>query len=66
MGNSKLNRAGRRTDPARLPVRAQCDLVLTGDLQRVFDANFSVYGMRKVRRQLGREGRMSPDARWLA
>ncbi len=31
--------AVRRTDPTRLPARAQRDLVLTGDIQRVFDAN---------------------------
>lgn len=49
--------AARRADPTRLPARAQRDLVLTGDIQRVFDANFSVYGVRKVWRQLGREGK---------
>jgi putative transposase len=49
--------AARRTDPARLPARARRDLVLTADIQRVFDANFGVYGVRKVWRQLGREGK---------
>jgi putative transposase len=49
--------AARRADPTRLPARAQRDLVLTGDIQRVFDVNFGVYGVRKVWRQLGREGK---------
>jgi transposase InsO family protein len=46
--------AARRTDPARLPARAGRDVVLATDIQRVFDANF---GVRKVWRQLGREGK---------
>lgn len=49
--------AARRTDPARLPARARRDVVLATDIQRVFDANFGVYGVRKVWRQLGREGK---------
>ena len=49
--------AARRADPAKLPPRARRDLVLTADIQRVFDANFGVYGVRKVWRQLGREGK---------
>ena len=46
--------ATRRADPARLPARARRDLVLAADVRRVFDANFGVYGVRKVWRQLGR------------
>jgi len=46
----------RRIDPARLPPRAKRDLVLTDEIRRVFEANFRVYGARKVWRQLGREG----------
>ena len=46
----------RRADPARLPPRAKHDLVLTEEIRRVFEANFRVYGVRKVWRQLGREG----------
>ena len=49
--------AARRTDPAHLPARARRDVVLATDIQRVFDANFGVYGVRKVWRQLGREGK---------
>ena len=47
----------RRADPTRLPARAQPDIVLTAGIQRVFDANFGVYGVRRVWRQLGREGK---------
>src|SRR3954453_9554248 len=46
----------RRIDPARLPPRAKRDLVLAAEIRRVFEANFRVYGVRKVWRQLGREG----------
>ena len=48
--------AARRADPARPPPRAKRDLVLVDEIQRVFEANFRVYGVRKVWRQLGREG----------
>ena len=46
----------RRVDPAKLPPRTKRDLVLTAEIRRVFEANFRVYGVRKVWRQLGREG----------
>jgi putative transposase len=49
-------RAARRADPARLPPRARRDLVLAAEIRRVFEANFHVYGVRKIWRQLGREG----------
>ena len=49
--------AARRADPAKPPPRARRDLVLTAVIQRVFDTNFGVYGVRKVWRQLGREGK---------
>ncbi len=49
--------AARRADPARLPARAQRDLVLKADIRRVFDTNFGVYGVGKVWRQIGREGK---------
>ena len=45
-----------RADPAKASPRARQDLVLTGQIQRVHDTNFGVYGARKVWRQLGREG----------
>jgi len=47
--------AARRADPSKLPARATCDTALRIDIQRVFDANFRVYGVRKVWRQLKRE-----------
>ena len=34
----------------------QRDIALCPEIQRVYDANFQVYGVRKVWRQLGREG----------
>jgi putative transposase len=46
----------RQQDPERLPPRTRRDQVLRGEIQRVYDANFRVYGARKVWRQLGREG----------
>ena len=48
--------AARRADPGRLPARARSDAALTAEIQRVFEANFHVYGVRKVWRQLAREG----------
>ena len=46
----------RRADPSRMPVRAKRDAELRREIQRVFDENFCVYGVRKVWRQLQREG----------
>jgi putative transposase len=48
--------AARRTDPGRLPARARSDAALMVEIRRVFEVNFCVYGVRKVWRQLGREG----------
>jgi putative transposase len=48
--------AARRGDPGRLPARARSDAALMAEIRRVFEANFRVYGVRKVWRQLGREG----------
>ena len=49
--------AARQRDPLLLPDRARRDLVLKEEIERVFEANYSVYGARKVWRQLRREGR---------
>ena len=46
----------RQTDPGRLPLRTQRDAVLREHIRRVWEANFQVYGARKVWRQLNREG----------
>ena len=48
--------AARRADPSRLPARAKRDASLRPEIARVFDGNFQVYGVRKVWRQLQREG----------
>jgi putative transposase len=49
-------RAAQRSDPTKASARARRDTVLSAEIRRVFDANFRVYGVRKVWRQLGREG----------
>ena len=46
----------KRVDPSRLSARARRDAALKDEVQRVFEANFRVYGVRKVWRQLRREG----------
>jgi transposase InsO family protein len=46
----------KRRDPARLSARARQDVRLKIEVRRVFDENFRVYGVRKVWRQLKREG----------
>ena len=48
--------AARRADPSKLPDRAKRDAELCGQIRRVWDTNFRVYGVRKVWRQLRREG----------
>ncbi|NKF34198.1 IS3 family transposase, partial [Pseudomonas sp. BGM005] len=40
----------------RLSVRARSDIALKIEIRRVFEANFRVYGVRKVWRQSKREG----------
>ncbi|WP_374944710.1 IS3 family transposase [Sphingomonas sp.] len=45
-----------RKDPTRLSARAQRDVVLKPEIARVFAENFAVYGVRKVWRQMMREG----------
>ncbi len=47
---------GRRADPSRAPPRVRRDVALRGEVRRVWEENFGVYGVRKVWRQLGREG----------
>ena len=37
----------RRRDPARLSARAKRDMALKVEVQRVFEENFRVYGVRK-------------------
>lgn len=49
--------AVRRRDPSLRPDRARLDLVLMEERERVFRANYSVYGARKVWCQVRHEGR---------
>jgi transposase InsO family protein len=46
----------RRADPLSAPPRVRRDGALRGEIRRVWEENFGVYGVRKVWRQLGREG----------
>jgi len=46
----------KRTDPDLLSDRAKRDAELRPEIERVFEENWRVYGVRKVWRQLGREG----------
>jgi putative transposase len=48
--------AARKRDPSLRPARERRDGELCEDIRRVFKANFSVYGVRKVWRQMKREG----------
>ena len=45
----------READSTRLPARARRDIELVGEIQRVYDENFFVYGAYEVWRQLNRE-----------
>jgi hypothetical protein len=45
----------RQADPSRLPPRLQRDTLIRDEIQRVWKANFEVYGARQVWRQLQRE-----------
>jgi len=61
--------AARRVDPARRSARARRDETLMPSIERVFDENFGVYGVRKVVRkvwrQLLREGHQVAVARLM-
>ncbi|MGB6908217.1 MAG: IS3 family transposase [Methyloceanibacter sp.] len=45
-----------RRDPARLSARARRDMAMKPEITRVFAESFGVYGVRKVWRQMQREG----------
>ena len=49
-------RVAQRRDPERLSDRARRDRDLKPEVVRVFAENFGVYGVRKVWRQMNREG----------
>ena len=46
----------RRADPSKAPARSRSDAELSVAIRRIWDENFQVYGVRKVWRQLRREG----------
>jgi putative transposase len=46
----------REAQPEREPPRLRRDAEMSGEIRRVYDDNFQVYGARKVWRQLGRDG----------
>jgi putative transposase len=48
--------AAKRANPAKLSARAKRDAIRKIEIRRVFAENFDVYGVRKVWRQLRREG----------
>ena len=48
--------AAKLADPVKLSLRAKRDLALKPEITRVFADNFGVYGVRKVWRQMKREG----------
>ena len=48
--------AARRADPEKASVREKHDALLRPEIRRVWKDNFRVYGVRKVWRQLVREG----------
>lgn len=45
-----------RRDPLRLSARVRRDLALKPEIARVFAENFAVHGVRKIWRQMRREG----------
>ena len=68
-------RVAQRQDPTRLSARARQDVALKPEIARVFAENFAVYGVRKVWRQMTREGfpiarctveRLMRDMAWQA
>jgi transposase InsO family protein len=46
----------KRVDPEKCSARAKRDADLVPEIERVFEENFRVYGVRKIWRQLQREG----------
>jgi transposase InsO family protein len=48
--------AARRADPNRASARQRRDAALCVEIRRVWEENFQIYGVRKIWRQLGREG----------
>ena len=57
-------RVAQRADPSLSSARSQRDGMLRAEVRRVHAENFGVYGVRKVWRQLGREGTPVARCRW--
>ena len=54
--SSYHDHVAKRADPAKQSARAKRDAILKGEIHRIFEENFRVYGARKIWRQLKREG----------
>ncbi|RAK07801.1 helix-turn-helix protein [Salipiger aestuarii] len=54
--STSYDHLAKRADPARLSDRARRDEALRPEILRVFEENWRVYGVRKIWRQLVREG----------
>ena len=54
--SSYYEQRSRQRDPGLLPLRTKREAILRDEIRRVWEANFRVYGARKVWRQLKREG----------
>jgi transposase InsO family protein len=52
--------AAKRADPSKRSARERRDTALQADIRRVWEANFQVYGVRKVWRQLQRDAIPAP------
>jgi putative transposase len=52
--------AAKRADPGKLSARASRDVALQVEIRRVWEANFQVYGVRKIWRHLQREAIVAP------
>src|ERR1700739_1206702 len=52
--------AAKRAYPGKLSARASRDVALQVEIRRVWEANFQVYGVRKIWRQLQREAIVAP------
>ncbi|MEO1293956.1 MAG: IS3 family transposase, partial [Pseudomonadota bacterium] len=50
------DRLAKRADPACRSDRARRDEALRSEIERIFDANYKVYGVRKIWHQMRREG----------
>jgi putative transposase len=65
--SSYHEQAARGRDPDRAPARQKRDVELCREVRRVFEENFGVCGVRKVWRQMLRDGiRVARCTQWPA